>query len=214
MINKFILLSLVLVYSILYPALGLTSNSEIQVQNCTLRTIETRIAQNKLLAEFHQAKFISTLTKPLSSQGNLLLVQDKGLIWQTQKPIKSTSVITDDGIAQYNLRDQKSSLTQNMANESGKQISNIFLGLFKGDIQNLSENFEISHQCQSESWTLTLVSTNSQLEQFIKKIDVVGNETINTITLFETNNDKTVIELNLLKNDSINNDLEKYFELQ
>lgn len=160
---------------------------------CDLEEIAAKISDQPELNEFHQLKSIAVLTQPLKSSGYLLLADNDRLVWQTQTPIKSTTVISPNSFEQYNKHDNPVSTPANSNNKTSLLISSTFLSILSGDFESLNTNFKVDATCNSSGWDLNLSPTNHEIQRVIKHIQIKGNSSIERLVFTEANDDVTRI---------------------
>ncbi len=175
---------------------------------CSVESITNLLSQSKLNATFVQRKEIKALNKPLLSSGKLWLAPQAKLVWQVNKPIKSTLVIGADEMTQYNRKDQPVSALGNIAPQG---ISQLFLAIAHGNLAGLAQGFELQLACQKEGWQLALTPKQQQLSQLISGITITGQQTISSFSYVETRGDRTMVELTH-QAESLSTELSRYLK--
>ena len=175
-----------------YASAGTSAETSVETP-CELKHIATELNQQPELNQFEQLKTVAVLTQPLKSSGYLLLAEKNTIVWQTQSPIKSTTVISSDSFKQYNKNDDAVTVPANGNNQTSQLISSTFLSILSGDFEALKSNFDVTAICQSSNWELNLTPTSPQVKRAIKHIRITGNETIERLTFTEANDDTTQI---------------------
>ncbi len=140
-----------------------------------------------LRGEFKQNKYIAVLSRPLQSEGRLLSVKGRGLLWEIVKPVQSSYVISPQGIR--NLQSNSAIPMGGIA----QSLGGVFSALINGDLDVLSGYFHIFFVPRAENqWVIGLVPhQNSLVAKGIKRIVLKGNTHINAITIDEVNDDTT-----------------------
>ncbi|GAA4346682.1 outer membrane lipoprotein carrier protein LolA [Kangiella taiwanensis] len=177
---------------------------------CELNSIAKQISSQPQLNEFKQLKTVAVLTQPLKSSGYLLLADNDRVVWQTQKPIKSTTVIGPNSFKQYNKQDEAISAPANSNNQTSQLISSTFLSILSGDFEELNTNFDVIAICKSSGWSLNLTSTHSDIQRVIKHIEVSGNTSIQRLTFTEANGDITQITFDTIDSQEIHAQLGQF----
>ena len=191
----------------------IAKSSDEEQQFCELNKLSQQLSTELSLNEFTQSKTIKVLSRPLLSTGNLLLIKDKGVIWQTLSPIKGTTVITSSDFKQLDQNDMPSSFNNAMNGQASKTLSNIFLGLLSGDLERLQQHFTISGNCKQNDWQLTFMAADKQVSEFLQKIILTGQSNkILKVELFEANQDYSEIILQPKNDVTSIKKLEAYFE--
>lgn len=175
---------------------------------CTIDTITQRLSETKLNASFVQSKKIPALENVLKSEGSIWLSEKAELVWQVDKPIKSTMVIKQGDIIQYNRKDQRIDSRKAVA-PSG--LAGLFYSIASGDFAALSEQFEIELQCNQLTWEVLLQPKDQQISQFIKELRLTGAEQINSFSYLEKRGDNTQVELTHLKT-PLSSELARYLD--
>lgn len=178
--------------------------------NCNLTIISQKLANQHHFSQFKQEKTVAVLSQPLKSNGYLLLNDDQGIIWQTVNPIKSTTVINDDSLKQYNKNDQLISLPEGSNNAASQLISSTFLSILTGDLSNLKDNFEVQASCIEDDWTVQLIPNNADIELVLNQLTLKGSDNIQQLKFTENNQDITHIWFEPSDDDEHKKNLETY----
>ena len=184
---------LFLILIVKFSGLGFAKESS---DECNLQQLSKQLSVKQSFNHFTQSKTIKVLSKPLISNGNLLLLKQKGVVWQTVSPIKGTTVITSSSFSQLDQNDKFSSFNNSLNSEASQTLSNIFLGLLSGDLDKLQQHFTITSRCQTNSWRLTFEVSDKKVGEFLQNIILTGKENnIEKIEIFEANQDYSEIQL-------------------
>lgn len=162
------------------------------VFSCELEDIDYFSFQRSSYIDFVQTKKVAALSRPLVSTGKLWLSPNDELVWQTLVPLKSTLLISTDGLRQYNKNDV---LQAEINAPVALDLANIFLNILKGDFVNLQEHFNVSLNCKGEAWQLHLKPDNTQFNNIISSIKISGSDFLQVINFQEERGDVTEIEL-------------------
>ena len=165
---------------------------------CSLDVITEKLSKSTLNAAFVQDKKIAALSNPLKSIGNIWFSEDAELVWQVQKPIKSTMVIKQGKILQFNRKDKQLESNQMTAPSS---LATLFYNIASGKLSDLKTQFELNLRCNGTSWEVTLSPKEQQISQFIKELKLIGVEQIDSFSYEENRGDKTHVSLTHLKED-------------
>ncbi|AOE50981.1 outer membrane lipoprotein carrier protein LolA [Kangiella sediminilitoris] len=199
---------LVLSYTLL--AMVSTTAHSSSLEECSLDTITDRLSNQPELSRFEQLKTITVLSRPLSSEGFLLLTPQSGLIWQTRNPIKSTTVITASEFKQFNKKDQPLSLPESADTEASQVISSTFLAILSGHFDQLKRNFTAETSCSNGEWQVSLTPSNDAIEQIMTYIHIAGTDHIDEIAFTESSGDKTALQFFPEEAEPIAEQLRKY----
>lgn len=106
--------------------------------------------------QFTQERRIAVLSRPVLSSGVLDFSPDHGLCWQLQKPYATTLLIDADGIFQIEKNKARKRLMAG-GNPVFETFSRVYLALFKGDVRQLQQDFELQPSVQADGWRLALL---------------------------------------------------------
>ncbi len=152
--------------------------AQISYAECTLdspttaREVAEKLPQlNSVTCKFTQEKTIRN--KTLKSGGNFKFIKDKGVIFETLYPVKSTSTYTSD---------------------SNKQISGIITGIANKDYSYINKNFNLFYISSAANWTLALKpKEKSPAFGQLESITINGTKSINKMIIETTNGVTTEI---------------------
>ncbi len=132
----------------------------------TAREVAEKLPQlNSVTCKFTQEKTIRN--KTLKSGGNFKFIKDKGVIFETLYPVKSTSTYTSD---------------------SNKQISGIITGIANKDYSYINKNFNLYYTSNDQEWTLVLKpKEKSPAYGQLESILISGRNDIHKINIKTTN---------------------------
>lgn len=186
----------------------------VHAMDVNLLAVNKQLKNNKIVrSQFRQEKKIQVLKRPLLSSGRFLFSDIDGLYWQIEKPLYTAVIVTDDAV--FEKRDGKTVVIA----EAKKQpmissFGTIFKSLFSGDMDSLSQVFDLQFAGDVSAWTLVLKPKPSMLSKVFKEITLSGGEYIDAIFLDEVNGDYT--ELSFVEVDAGSRPLSKqeqqYFE--
>ena len=127
--------------------------------------------------KFRQEKTISSSHLILKSSGDFKFEKNKGVIFYTTYPIKSTS--------SYTSREYK-------------QINSIISAITNKSYSRLERDFDFYYEGNSQNWTIGLLpKKNSQVYDYLKSIELAGNSKIITkIIILPVDLNKTTIWFN------------------
>ena len=201
-----------LTVSIFTLSLVLSSQSSRAVSDdsCDLNQITRVLNSQQPLHRFSQEKHIKVLAKPLKSSGYLLLADNDAVVWQTLKPIKSTTVITESEFKQFNKNDQPVSMPANADTQTSQLISSTFLAILSGNLNDLHANFDLVAVCDQANWEISLTPTHPRIQRLIKHIQIDGSAHIEHLSFTEANDDTTKLLITPVSEPSIQKQLGSY----
>ncbi|WP_108652848.1 outer membrane lipoprotein carrier protein LolA [Dongshaea marina] len=161
-----------------------------------LEQIGKRLAAQPLVrGKFQQVRNLRLLTTPLQSDGSFVLARGKGLIWQQTEPFASLLTISKTKMLQQ-IQGQAAMEMTAKENPMVFSFARVFLSLFDGNLDTLSNNFDIFFEpanAEISHWTLGLIPNQSPLNKAIKLIRIRGDKQISGITIDEAKGDKMQI---------------------
>lgn len=156
----------------------------------TLADVQQQLtAADARSARFEQERQISGLTQALRSSGELLLVKDKGLWWQQQKPFPLTLTLTPTRMVQQ-LPGQPA---QTLDSPQLLEFSNLMLALFDPSEAALDNYFRHKLASEGEEWTLTLEPIRSPLDKVFASLVLKGRHELASLAIHDKQGDVTLI---------------------
>jgi len=122
-------------------------------------------------AAFTQTKRIKSLDKPVVSQGTVLAVKNKGVVWITNTPAYLKKVISFE-----------------RETAAGTYYSAIY-SLLSGDFSGLQKRFDCKLSSGDDLWTIEITPKSGVLKRNIKYIGVSGTQDggiIKNVSIFST----------------------------
>lgn len=178
----------------------------------TLAAISQRMKKAELVrGQFAQEKYFSIMTRPLKSTGTFTLDRQKGIWWHNTTPIPGDLVISDAGILQ---RSSTGSIQHidSTRQPALKMMTDIIRQLVSGDWAQLGTHFVISASLAPqgpasgsltpEEWSATLTpKPGSLFANYAERVDLKGQEYVQSIDITEKSGDKTAIRFSALGSD-------------
>ena len=140
-------------------------------------------------ASFEQEKQVAGLSQPLKASGELLLVRDRGLWWQQQKPFPLTLVLTPTRMVQQ-MAGQPATVIDN---PQLLEFSQMLLALFGSDEATLSRYFSIDFDSTEAGWQLVLVPTLAPLDKVFASLTLSGQGQLDQLLIADKQGDSTRI---------------------
>lgn len=184
---------------LLLPATGLFAEAP------TLESVAKNLAQNNITrGDFVLTRTSAKTNKSLKSSGRWTIAPDHGIIWDTQKPVKTTQVVTTDFMVLQNARGQKKQISGE-ANAIYSQMATLTSSLFtdKLDTVRTAADINFSYDTNSAVWTIELFPKDESIKQALEKIIVTGysdnspapSTKVLTMTMRMKNGDSTEYQL-------------------
>ncbi|MBK8817420.1 MAG: outer membrane lipoprotein carrier protein LolA [Methylococcaceae bacterium] len=179
----------------------------LSLNNCIADDVLARITpqlSQKTITQglFQQEKRLKFLNKPLLSAGSFSYDQSKGVIWKTITPIPSLLLVNDEHL-----------LTAQGEQALPPAFARVFKALLGGELNRLSEGFEITGKEQKTSWQLQLTPKDELLKKVIKTILLSGDSELRLLELQEANSNLTRIKFSEISHpDRLSNEQQAEFE--
>ena len=143
---------------------------------------------------FTQQRYLKSLSKPMTTNGQFVLIPKRGLLWHMQKPFENRLRVRADGIMQWN---GKSWVAANQSKMNGQsQQIRLFLDLLGGNTQGLEKQFDLQLSGSQQKWTLRLNPKTALMKQIFNHIEISGDNVVRRIELNEKQGDRTVMQFN------------------
>ena len=140
---------------------------------------------------FTQQRYLKSLTKPMTTNGQFVLIPKRGLLWHMQKPFENRLRVRADGIMQWN---GKAWVSAGGGSRSGQaQQIKLFLDLLGGNTAGLEKQFDLQLSGNAKKWTLRLNPKTALMKQIFTRIDISGDAVVRKIELNETQGERTVM---------------------
>lgn len=145
---------------------------------------------NSISGKFTQSRHIAVLSIPIRSSGEFHYQRQNGLIWKVNQPVESTLEVSyNNGLRMIDDKGNTNPI-------SGTELlTQLFLGIFSGNLTTLLDTFNIEEREIEKSWQLHLTPKSDVLRQHINYIDITGQHSVNFISVQETNGDRNEIYL-------------------
>lgn len=146
--------------------------------------------------QFVQQRHLKSLAKPMKTSGEFALKKHTGLLWHVQKPLNLQLRVRQDGIAQWDAV----SRTWRASKQAGQAAQvKLLMSVLGGDIVQLNEQFDYQTFGTTESWELILYPKTLTMKQIFNKIVIKGQQTVQQVTLYEKQGDRTVMAFSQIK---------------
>ncbi len=161
---------------------------------------------------FFQNKNIKSLKRPFKSEGSFIYLPNKGLLWQTKKPISSSKLFANNGVYKIDAQGAK--------HKEAQLDNDFFLALFSADEKKLAKFFTAKKQEQKIETDLTclaLTPISSSMQSLFETIHLCtselndGSKFPKKIALIEPKGNHTEINFTL-SNEQVSTAELAYFE--
>ena len=123
--------------------------------------------------DFTQTKLLLTNGRKLKSTGKYIICPD-GIVWQTEKPVASSLVLTKEAMIQITANGKKS-VMNGKDNQIFANISETMSSVFSGDVAALKKNFNCSFKINKNGeWTALLEPKDATIASVMKSLLLSG----------------------------------------
>lgn len=179
--------------ALLLLALSIMSAAIAGPASNALPSLGSEADSHVLRGTFVQHKHLAELKQALVSSGHYVVARNRGLLWQVQKPVDSTLVITPEALTESTNGQQTARISAKQQPALGA-VASILLAVFQGNTSQLSQYFDIQH-ADSTAHVLTLTPKTDAVRSFIDKLTLSGRDTIRRIRIDQPGGDYSVIDL-------------------
>ena len=164
------------------------------------QTLLTQVRQRVLDApvvrgRFEQQKSIKGFKQPLRSAGDFVAARGKGIVWHVLQPFESLLIVKPDSL-QSRRGDGEVSMQMRAEDEPVLRTVNAMLfAVMAADLAQLSQYFEVTGQIQASGWKLHLVPRDPMLAQWLKDVELQGNQFVQDVKLQEARGDSSHIRI-------------------
>jgi hypothetical protein len=142
-------------------------------------------------AQFQQHKKLADLNKTFSSSGSVVFSKQQGVLWQIDKPVQASLVVTPEKLVQ---KTQRTFSQVDMAKSPYGSVANMFLQLMSGNEAALAKNFSVvSASYTANQWNLTLVPKSALFKKLFVQVNAQGQRYVDQIVITEKANNSTTI---------------------
>lgn len=157
-------------------------------------TFAPMTAHKVVRGDFKQTKFIAQLNREFVSVGNFVIANEKGILWNTEKPFASQLAISETGMVQQNANGTRSEINAK-DNVVFAQIAKAIHSIFSGSTAKLQAGFHVFFNRQGKTWTVGLVPRESSVKKTIQSIELTGNTWLEQIKLVDGSGSPLLYEL-------------------
>lgn len=150
-------------------------------------------------ADFIQSKKMPNIKKEFISKGKVQFKKHNGFLWKQETPTKYTFKSTQNEFCYNNETKDTNSLPY------FQEIFDIIEDVLASNFSSLEKIFYVSYSENKQKWFLTLTPKVEEIEKFLAKIELIGNQKeISKITLKYANGMVIVLEFKENKEDIVN----------
>ena len=143
-------------------------------------------------ANFQQQKKLASLNKTFVSNGTVLFSKQYGVLWQIQKPVQASLIVTPKKLVQ---KTQRTYSQIEIDKSPYGSVATMFLQLMSGNETALAKNFNIvSANYTPTQWNVTLTPKSSLFKKLFDRVEAQGQRYVDSIVITEKANNSTVIQ--------------------
>jgi hypothetical protein len=135
-----------------------------------------------LSGQFELSRTFAGMSGALRSEGNFILSNELGLLWEQSAPFPSSLLLTAEKMSQR-IASGPTTVILASDNPVPFAIMEIFLGLFQGDFDTLTENFRVYFEQDEKSWQIGLQPTSTLIERAISTVTASGHLDIEQLVI-------------------------------
>jgi hypothetical protein len=157
-----------------------------------LAKVSARLAADVAVDQhFTQEKQLRVLKRPIRTEGTMLYRRDRGVCWNTEKPVLSTLVLGEQQLRQINGGEELVLKAQQQPALFG--FTRLFFAALSGQVEQLSEHFQVQVGGDEQHWSLDLTPRDALLQKFIEHMQLSGGARVEHVVVQGRDNDRTDI---------------------
>jgi hypothetical protein len=143
-----------------------------------------------LYGQFIQEQHLKGLTAPLKTEGNFVVAPDLGIIWRSEQPVHSVTVITAAGVR----RIVNGNEVQRLPSARAPAFAHVYELLDRammGDWSLIEKDFTVEYTGDRQSWRVVLTPLRSEgpLAARLTSVVLTGDGRIDTVDINRVNGD-------------------------
>jgi hypothetical protein len=144
----------------------------------------------RLEGRFVQERHLKGFAQPLRTEGRFDLVPERGLIWRTETPFATVTVISAAGILQL-VEGKETSRIDAARAPFLARLYDLLGGTLGGDWRVLERDFSVSRSGTDERWSVTLLPRNTaEAVAQIGQMTATGGRFVETVEIRRPNGDR------------------------
>jgi outer membrane lipoprotein-sorting protein len=151
-------------------------------------------------ANFREERYISFLSEPLVSNGNLRFQSPDYLFKHTESPKDERLVVFEEEVTITNL---KEGIQRSFSLNDFPQLGGLLNGIrftLAGNIEELYKTYELNLEGNQEDWQIHLTPKFETMQELIQKINIFGKKHhVLKMEISEPNGDRTVMHIEPIK---------------
>ncbi|CAB3781051.1 outer membrane lipoprotein carrier protein LolA [Paraburkholderia fynbosensis] len=157
--------------------------------------IAAHLAEAKgVRAQFTQTQTLAAMKQPLVSNGTLLFLRERGVLWRIDTPYQAAYVITDAGVVQIDATGRRVNAHGAQGTRGVAQVSKMMRAMLGGDLSALYSQFDVQAEGSTAQWRMQLTPNQPQIAQSIKRLEMEGGDYLQSLRITLANGDVTKLE--------------------
>jgi len=144
-----------------------------------------------LHTDFTQTRTLKALSRPLLSRGTVVVDRQRGIIWQVNRPLQLTYVVTPQGVLEVGP-DGRRKIQAAKDAPMVAQMGRIMQALAEGRWSVLEDYFTLQAQGSPGRWEIRL-SPKPVAASFIKSVVVKGGRVLERFVIEEPGGDRSEV---------------------
>lgn len=141
----------------------------------SLERVSAALARNKVTrGNFVLERTAANKSRALKSSGEFVIASDYGIIWKTEKPIKSVQAAAKNFTVAETASGKRTKIDGSQ-NPVYLQMALLTSALWSGDLEAVQAAAEINFRSDENSWTLELFPKDQAVQMALEKIVVEGS---------------------------------------
>lgn len=142
---------------------------------------------------FVQSRTIKGMSRPLKSQGHLLLIPNAGLLYQLEQPISASYLMGQQAL----VIAEAGQVKRVSADEAPwlRAMSSLLPQLIRGDIQALAESFSLEAVSVSSGYHWRCIPKDSVFKKALPQIELIGDQYVQQVRYQDGNGGVTELHL-------------------
>lgn len=161
-----------------------------------LAAVRQRVRDTPVVrGRFAQAKTVEGFRQPLRSSGDFVVARGKGIAWQVRQPFASTLIVRPDRLLS---RGADGTVGMQLRAEDEpvlRTVNAMLFAVMAADLAQLGRYFEIDGQVRGDGWTLHLVPRDALLAQWLRSVELSGQQFVQEVRLREARGDSSLIQI-------------------
>ena len=167
------LLSFALLALICAPLFSQQAGRQPNESRPSLQDVAAALAKNKVARGQFVLERSAANGRVLKSSGAFTIAADYGIIWKTEKPVKSVQAVAKDFIITESAAGKRAKLDGSQ-NKVYLQMALLTSALWTGDLAAVQAAAAANFRSDENSWTLELLPKDAAVQMALEKIVVAG----------------------------------------